>query len=428
MLLYKHNTKPYDFLNRYLNIRITNSFEEFKEYSGEKFFMVTIFDIWLSNNTDNKLDIIWETIFSEELIQELRTKKYPIIFENASEWCTKSNFDALENFCNYIGFSPNDVYICLANSLSVNLSINLYPTLKKYNFLSVERFAFDAVQVGYTMGDLLYKFKFDSKKRFLFLNRRYSSERAFLYFNFHKLNLLDNMHSTFGLDNIYDDNIVTLDYVTKDIERTHNISGQEVVDYIKMNNNQLESSLPHKIKTNNPIYNTKKIACIYTFWNLAAHNSTDINIITETFRYCKDTDIHHKTIFFITEKTYRTILMKQPFILFSNPYALKYLKDAGYKTFSPFIDESYDNIENLADRQNAIINEVQRLNSMEESEFNELLKNCKVIAEHNYNNLMERASNKHHNTAWTNDRFRDHLLDIDKTLKPANIINLYNVY
>lgn len=419
-------------LDRCLDIRITDSYEEFKEYSGEKFFMLTIFDIWLANKNDTKTYIDWETVFPNELIQELRTKKYPIIFENASEWCTKSNFDTLEDFCNCIDANPNDVYICLANSISVNLNINSYPKLNQYNFLSTERFAFDAVQFGYTMRGLLHKFKFDNSRRFLFLNRRYSSDRAYMYFEFHKLNLLDKMYCTFGLYNIYNGNLLTFDNVIKDLENTHKTCCQDVIDYIKLNNAQLEESLPHTIKTNNLLYNTDhKKSYLYALWNLAAHNSTDINIITETFRYyksIKDTDIHYKTLFFITEKTYRTIMMKQPFILFSNPYALRYLRDSGYKTFSPFINESYDIIENLADRQNAIINEVQRLYNMEEAEFKEVMDNCKVIAEHNYNHLMERESNKYHNTIWTNNKFKPYLREIDRNLKPSKLLQSNNKY
>ena len=434
MLLYNPKySRNRDYLDVYLNVTLTHSFEQFKEYQGEKFFLLTIFDIWLANNTDTNPDINWETVFSNELLHELKTEKYPILFENTSECSVKVTFDTLEDFCNYIEISPNNVYVCLANSQSVYLNLKSYQKIQQYNLFSLERFAYDAVQFGYSMGKLLNAFKFNHRKRFLFLNRRYSMDRAYLYFNFHKLNLLDNMHCTFRLDNIYDDNLVTLQQVIENISLTHNNSCEEVTDYIKTNSIQLEASLPHEIKKSDiSLYNTDyKKSCIYTFWNLAAHNSTDINIITETFRYhngIPDTDIHHQIMFFITEKTYRTILMKQPFILFSNPYALKYLKNDGYKTFSPFIDESYDTIENLADRQNLIINEVKRLHSMKESEFNEMLAKCREIAEHNYVNLMSRESDKFHNTVWTNDKLKVQLRGIDRTLKPATLFKWHNKY
>lgn len=434
MLLYNpKSSRNRDYLDTYLNVTLTHSFEEFKEYQGEKFFLLTIFDIWLANNTDTRSDVNWETVFPNELLQELKTKKYPILFENASECSTKVMFDTLEDFCNYIDINPNNVYVCLANNQSIHLNLNACPKISQYNLFSFERFAFDAVQFGYSMGKLLNTFTFGQRKRFLFLNRRYSTDRAYLYLNFHKLNLLDKMHCTFRLDNIYNDDLVTLTQVIEDMSTTHKTHSLEVIDYIKSTTSELEVSLPHEIKTSKvSIYNVDhKKSCLYTFWNIAAHNSTDINIITETFRYhygIADNDVHHQTMFFITEKTYRTILMKQPFILFSNPYALKYLKNDGYKTFSPFIDESYDTIENLADRQNAIINEVKRLHSMKESEFNELLSNCREIAEHNYTNLMTKEYDKFHNTVWTSNNLKPYLRDINRKLKPATLLKWHNKY
>lgn len=434
MLLYNpKSTRNRDYLDQYLNVTITHSFEEFKEYRGEKFFLLTIFDVWLANKNDTKSKNNWEDIFSNELLQELKKEKYPILFENAGECTTNVTLDSVEDFCNLINIDPNNVYICLANTQSVYLNLESYPKLSKYNFLSFELFAFDAVQIAYTSGEALSAFKFDNRKRFLFLNRRYSIERAYMYIKFYKLNLLDNMHCTFRLDNIYNTNPVTLQTIIENLPTTHKSSAEEVIDYINLNSAQLEESLPKEIITRyNHLYDTDlKKSCLYTFWNLAAHNSTDINIITETFRYhhgIQGTDIYYQTMFFLTEKTYRTIMMKQPFILFSNPYALKYLKNDGYKTFSPFIDESYDNIENLADRQNAIINEVQRLNNMVESDFNELMTNCREIAEYNYNNLMMRQSNKFHNTVWTGDKLKVQLRDIDRTLKIGTLFKWHNKY
>ena len=430
MLLYNPEyARNRDCLNAYLHVRLTHSLKDFKDYQGEKFFLLTISDIWSATNGDTRYDINWEPLFSNEILQELKKEKYPILFDSSGECCTKSNFNTLDSFCKYVDANPNDVYVCLNNTQSVHLTSNI----NKYNFFSFERYAFDAVQVSYSMSKILYSFSFNDRKRFLFLNRRYSMERAYMYLKFHKFNLLDDMHCTFSLDNIYNDNLVTLNQIIEDISLTHNNSCKEVIDYISSNTIELEASLPHKVKTSDvSMYNVDhKKTCLYTFWNLAAHNSTDINIITETFRYhygISDTDIHHQTMFFITEKTYRTILMKQPFILFSNPHALKYLKNDGYRTFSPFIDESYDSIENLADRQNAIIDEFKRLHSMKESEFNELLDKCREIAEYNYTNLMTREFDKFYNTVWTNNNLKPYLRDIDRNLKPATLFKWYNKY
>jgi hypothetical protein len=87
---------------------------------------------------------------------------------------------------------------------------------------------------------------------------------------------------------------------------------------------------------------------------------------------------------FPTEKTYKAIGMKHPFIVVSTDGFLKEIRKQGYKTFSPYIDESYDTIVDDKARLAAIVNEVKRLSSMSEEELIELTHCFKDIVEHNY--------------------------------------------
>jgi hypothetical protein len=47
----------------------------------------------------------------------------------------------------------------------------------------------------------------------------------------------------------------------------------------------------------------------------------------------------------LTEKTFKAIALEMPFILVAPAHSLKYLREYGFQTFSPVIDESYDDIE-----------------------------------------------------------------------------------
>jgi hypothetical protein len=58
--------------------------------------------------------------------------------------------------------------------------------------------------------------------------------------------------------------------------------------------------------------------------------------------------------FFLSEKTAKPLLLGQPFIMFNGHNSLKILRDFGFKTFSPWIDESYDNIANGSKRAVAV--------------------------------------------------------------------------
>lgn len=83
---------------------------------------------------------------------------------------------------------------------------------------------------------------------------------------------------------------------------------------------------------------------------------------------------------FLTEKTYKPIAMKHPFILLAPAHSLRMLRERGYETFSPFIDESYDEIENDTLRLQAVVEEVKRLSKSDLVEFTYQIKD---IVEHN---------------------------------------------
>jgi len=105
------------------------------------------------------------------------------------------------------------------------------------------------------------------------------------------------------------------------------------------------------------------------------------SVITETFFYTDP--MYGVDSLFITEKTLKCLGCVHPFVMLGRPYSLKELKRIGYKTFSPFIDESYDSIENNEERLIAVFNEIQRLMLKTNIEWLEWQTNIKEIVEHN---------------------------------------------
>lgn len=79
----------------------------------------------------------------------------------------------------------------------------------------------------------------------------------------------------------------------------------------------------------------------------ADYQSTEIEVILETM--FDDTRWH------ITEKALRALAVAQPFILCSTPGSLKYLRSYGFETFGQCWDESYDDIQDPAQRLEAIV-------------------------------------------------------------------------
>lgn len=91
---------------------------------------------------------------------------------------------------------------------------------------------------------------------------------------------------------------------------------------------------------------------------------------------------------FLTEKTYKPIYLKQPFIMVARPHTLKHLRMLGYKTFDSIIDESYDNIEDSVLRMNAICKEIAKINAMSLDQLEILREQVKDIVEFNHNHMF----------------------------------------
>ncbi len=67
--------------------------------------------------------------------------------------------------------------------------------------------------------------------------------------------------------------------------------------------------------------------------------------------------------------------------------SLARMRDIGYQTFHPYINETYDTIENDEERLIAIVNEIERLCNQTDEEWLEFQRHTNVIAEHNFNVL-----------------------------------------
>jgi hypothetical protein len=67
---------------------------------------------------------------------------------------------------------------------------------------------------------------------------------------------------------------------------------------------------------------------------------------------------------FLSEKVFKPIASHHPFIVMGNKHSLRELKKLGYKTFSNWIDESYDELDNL-ERMDAIIKVLKDIDKIE---------------------------------------------------------------
>lgn len=115
------------------------------------------------------------------------------------------------------------------------------------------------------------------------------------------------------------------------------------------------------------------------------YENTYFSVVTETnyFKYLGEGVL-------ISEKLFKCIYLKHPFIAVSRPYTLKYLRTLGYQTFDPIINESYDEEENDCNRLMMIVDEIKRLCNLDERELNIFLDKAREINEFNYTVLQQK--------------------------------------
>lgn len=100
----------------------------------------------------------------------------------------------------------------------------------------------------------------------------------------------------------------------------------------------------------------------------------------------------------ISEKTFKPMLHNHPFMIAGVPGVLRLLRKLGYKTFSPMIDESYDDELDAAKRCYMIAKEAERLSDLKDDGLQEFLNKCKPIVEYNLNVLRSKETFAHHMT------------------------------
>ena len=100
-------------------------------------------------------------------------------------------------------------------------------------------------------------------------------------------------------------------------------------------------------------------------------NSTTFNIVSETI-------VHDEV--FMTEKIWKPIIAGQLFIVHGKCHYLEDLRLLGFQTYGDFIDESYDSIESLEQRTDAVA-EICR--ELKEKSYTQLYTDTEEIREHN---------------------------------------------
>jgi hypothetical protein len=131
------------------------------------------------------------------------------------------------------------------------------------------------------------------------------------------------------------------------------------------------------------------------FDDLKYYRNSYFSVICETIFYHTCTGSTRNMIssydtVFLSEKIFKPFATKHPFIAVAFPGTLKVLQHLGYRTFSPWINEDYDQIEDDEKRLLCIVDEIQRLSSQTDQQWLEWQHGIRDTIEHNFNRLLEK--------------------------------------
>ena len=85
----------------------------------------------------------------------------------------------------------------------------------------------------------------------------------------------------------------------------------------------------------------------------------------------------------LTEKTLRPLACGHPFMILNGPGALETIRSYGFKTFQPYINESYDKEQSPTKRMDMVLREMRRINNSSEKYQKYIWDGCAEIAAYN---------------------------------------------
>ena len=301
--------------------------------------------------------------YTQEQLNFLRNNKNIIVvyfYANEFYNIQSEDLNQIIEYCKKFNIEKNRFYY-ITGDLSNNNIEN--PVFKTVNYNILELYTKLRATTRYETNNPDKK-----EKHYICLNSRDKPERKYIIGQLGAMDLLKYGFVSFLFGSISGKSF------NKNLYNTENFCKNKE-DYINFWNKQNKPLKTDTTRDNDKDENFKV--------DMNLINNSYINIVNET-RIIVD----HKDFLFITEKTYKSILWMQPFLIIGNKGSLAYLRSKGYETFPELIDESYDDIENYVDRMNAVLYEIERICSLSIDELHE--KYLKVIPKlkRNFNNLM----------------------------------------
>lgn len=162
-------------------------------------------------------------------------------------------------------------------------------------------------------------FSIEKEFDFLFLNAVPREHRCVLRYLLHENKLLDNSINSWVIG-------------------SRRPKLPDIQNFINQSDLNIDAKLVYE-------YSSKEKLLDSSFVNLRSKGTQNIMqpewIQNTSFSFVVETD-YVKNVLLVSEKTYKPIYFRHPFMVYGHPLHLQYLRDCGYVTFPELFDETYD--------------------------------------------------------------------------------------
>lgn len=353
-------------------------------YLGKKYINKYVYPIKLTPYIDNFVGVaqtgskvngeyFWKHM-SAEALEDARSGRAIIFLDYAQEnFIEKTSYDNLHTVIKYSEIPASQIVLAFNSFNAKEIYESWYSPEERR--LEVVNWPFMIANSSYfyskandakvSLDDFLNSKSTLREHHFLLKIRRPRHYRQAILFKLHCDNLLQFGDWSWLSDTKYEEHVV---------DHVQNFYDFEL-DKEKVK--ELCSLFPKLLK-----YETKS-----RYDNVSAWTDSELNSYKNAYFYiCTETYMSSEYKSF-TEKICKPMANFLPFIFVSFPGALKLLRELGFKTFHPFINESYDDEPDEKKRLVMIYSEIERLCKMSKQEIHDWYWQMEDICIHNYNHL-----------------------------------------
>jgi hypothetical protein len=301
------------------------------------------FYLFINYQNEGTIDYNWFKVIYEESFK-FNIPLNKIIF------CA-SDFNLVYTFDRW--FTHQQKYTDRINLLYSNWSLTSKSTeyIKLFNDekTSFGKYSNDCSIVTSSYIDVNYKRPY----RFLMFNRRLRPHRIYSILFFYHKGIIDDMLISYDLNTMQCFNIKSSS------DRLNHVSHESGINKLVEIYSELIKNDPKRVIDYDDLENVWG----FNFENKEPYLDSYIHITAETNFF--------EVGGYFSEKTWKPIGNLQPFIMMGSWNSLHELKKLGFKTFHPFIDESYDSVVNNEERFSLILNEIYRLSKLPINEIHD---------------------------------------------------------